>query len=199
MRQKTAAPPDPMEHYRYKGDLRTADGKMPMWQWGNYFALSQGELHHHPDYQAGRLYCGIHWSIGLLRLNNGKWLARPVRDTVNEYTVRSRQFDTREQALRAAVAHVIRMARERYRWDDAKFYGSSYPTVRAPFGWKLTHEQAQSTISWACALLGRQPPRLLVARPRPEPISTARVDEAAKELDQWLRSKAGKTWRKTVL
>lgn len=158
--------PDACQHPVYDGPLRTKEGKMPTDQWGHYFALHQGELHDPPDYH--KLWCGIDWSIGLLELNNGNWLARPTREVL-EYTVKSIQYPNREAALRAAVAKVIRMARVRARWSDEERYGSNYPAVRAPVGWKLTPEQAQSIITWATGLLGQPAPVLRVTPPPPPP------------------------------
>lgn len=107
MRGKPQKPPTTPE-WTYDGPLRTLSGERGEWQGGHYFfAPRQGEWHKMP----GR-FGGIDRQIGLVPLNNGKWLAAPPGLWVWE-----RQFDSREHALRCAVAAIIRRMRSpRYPW-----------------------------------------------------------------------------------
>lgn len=176
MKKPQRSEPD-MERFRYKGDLRTAGGHMPCDQWGNYFSLGQGELHHHPAYMAGGAgryggcrSIGIDFSVGLLALNNGKWLARPTREVLS-YTVNSRQYDSRVHALRHAVAKVVRMARRRARYDWRKVPGYGCFKWDPNPDFKMSVEEAQSVIAWAFGLLNLPAPTLHVAPPAPPPIA----------------------------
>jgi hypothetical protein len=144
----------------YDGPLRTADDKRAAFQDGRYFSLDQGELHKPPGYDdwPGRLPHAIDFCIGLLQLNNGKWLARPTTEA-NEYAVWATQYASREQALRTAVAEVLRLARRRSREESRQLYSG-----------RISAEQAQAIIAWAEGLLQRPVPALFVAPPPPPPL-----------------------------
>jgi hypothetical protein len=141
---------------QYTGPLRTASGELPQGcSWNRHWGLGQGELHHPPGYgdnhshgQAHLLH-GIDLTISLIELNNGHWVARPIKKDVL-FDVDSPQFPTREAALRAAVAHVIREARWR-----ARATGECLP-----FGYKISPEKAQEIIDWAMGLLDLEPAKL---------------------------------------
>jgi hypothetical protein len=130
--------------YRYNGPLRTADGKLPQGcPWNRHWGLRQGEFHEPPE---DRTTYRIDLAISLIELNNGRWIARPIRKDVL-FDIDSHQFETREAALRAAVAHVIRRVRWRVRATGDCL----------PFGYKINPEKAQEIITWAMGLLNLEP------------------------------------------
>jgi hypothetical protein len=140
--------------------IRTAAGELPNGSpCHRHFALSQGELFYPPGYRDGdyRLVRGIDLTIGVLPLDNGRWLARPTSYDGLPYSVWGTQFGSRETALRAAVARVLRVSRCRARAVHGDL----------PFGYKIKHEQAQAIITWALGLLGCPPQPLFRVAPCP--------------------------------
>jgi hypothetical protein len=129
--------------------IRTAAGELPNGSPSHcFFALSQGELFYPPGYRDDdhRLLHGINFTIGVLLLENGRWLARPTMGR-SSYSIWATQYESRETALRAAVARVLRDCRARAR------------PVRGdlPLGFRISHELAQEVITWALGLLGCPP------------------------------------------
>ena len=200
--RKKKAPPNEEPSYAYKGPLRTAKGEMPCGSpCHNHFYLRQGELYYSPKYPAR--WAGIEWSIGVLPLNNGNWLARPLSTLRKkaakalgfaplEYYVGGIQFETRDTALRAAVAAVVRLARYRYRHVEDNHYGMYRD-------WKLTREQAQAHIDWAYSLLGLPAPQLFVPRPKPAPITSEAIESAVRDVEGWLGSPEGHAWARRAV
>jgi DNA adenine methylase len=112
------------------GPLLTAKGRAPV---NSYFAChgpDDGEWHIPED---DRLR-GVDRQIGLLELNNGNWMSHP--DGLMTY---SRQFPSREAALRSAIAKVIWYQRLIVR--DRKKLPSS-----------LNRGDAPEVIAWALSL-----------------------------------------------
>ena len=152
--------PDPLEWYRYKGDLRTDAGELPLGcPWNRHWSISQGE----PLYPFGEWGCASRdlsfwtdYTITLIPLNNGKWMARPIKEDVL-FTVDSPQFEDRDTALRKAVAQVLRLARRRARLTG----DTANPCL------VLRPQLAQDLIGWACSLLDRPAPTLFVKPPPP--------------------------------
>jgi hypothetical protein len=160
---------DPMEQWRYKGDLRTIDGELPHGcPWNRHWYIGQGEPHYppgSPDTPGHHLPFWTDYIITLIPLNNGKWMARPIKADVL-FTVDSPQFDTREIALRKAVAQVIRICRVRARW---KAEGPE-PWRQPSSDWLLSLEQAQTLITWAMSLLDLPARKLFAQPPEPAPL-----------------------------
>jgi hypothetical protein len=164
MRRKPAAP-DPIDKYRYTGELRTVDGQLPRgcprnWHW----SISQGE----PLYPFGEWGHGSRdlsfwtdYTITLIPLNNGKWIVRPIKSDVL-FSVTSPQFDDRATALRTAVAEVLRRVRRNAR---PQRWVNPYQVLRPAL--------AQELVEWALSLVDRPAPRLLV-KPPPKPPAPAR-------------------------
>lgn len=133
--------------WQYTGPLRTASGELPHGcPWNRHWALWQGEFYRPPD---DRILHRVDLSICLIELNNGRWLARPIRSDVL-FDINSPQFESRHAALRTAVAHVIRKARWR-----ARARGDFLP-----YGYKISPETAQEVITWAMGLLNLEPAKL---------------------------------------
>lgn len=158
------------DSWQYTGPLRTASGELPQGcPWNKHFSLCQGELHYPPNDRDMRR---IDMTIGLLELNNGRWIARPTmrdRNTIG-YSVYSHQFETRDAALRSAVAYVLRMARWRSR-DTGEYY---------VHGYQISPEKAQEVITWAMALLNLEPVKLYHP---PAPAIVEAVQGAQLELE----------------
>lgn len=147
MTRSRAASASDMEWYRYTGPLRDTQGRPPSGcPWNRHWYLGQGELHHPVDYPR----VSIDYAIALIELNNGRWIARPEHRGRHTFTVDARQYDTREEALRTAVAAVIRMAR----------WAARRPRAERRFGphRAMSPEQAERVIRWALGLLGREAP-----------------------------------------
>lgn len=105
--------------YRYDGPLRTASGEYPTGSpSGHHFSAYQGEWFT-PDNERLR---GIDAQVGVLPLNNCKWLGHPRHG----FAVYDAQFETREAALRASVAEVIGRWRRNARGKGLQRY-SAWP------------------------------------------------------------------------
>jgi hypothetical protein len=147
----------------YTGPLRTAAGELPQGcPWNRHWGLCQGEFYSPPDRTSYR----VDLSISLIELNTGDWISRPIKKRVL-FDIDSPQYPTREAALRAAVAHVIRKVRWRLR-ASGDYLPLDYP---------ISPEKAREIIAWAMGLLDLEPPRLYCP---PEPVAA----EDAPVLDQ---------------
>ena len=91
--------------------LRNAAGEPPLGSAGAFFRDDQGEIFQHPI-ESYRVPGTV---IGVLELDNGKWLAKPP-----SFSVSLRQHDSREQALRIAIAAMVRRARKYARNKDGE-------------------------------------------------------------------------------
>lgn len=91
----------------------TAKGEPPLSQSKRGFLDSQGEMFQ-PDIASHRSHAT--W-IGVLQLDNGKWLSHR-----SGFAVDDPQFDSREQALRASIAYAIR----RFRRYGRNQYGEQW-------------------------------------------------------------------------
>ncbi|EJN14720.1 DNA methylase [Bradyrhizobium sp. YR681] len=110
--------------------LRTIEGEPPLGIGGLAFRDDQGELfeHDNPRYRSPST------RIGVLALEGGSWLAHPPG-----FRVDGRQFVSREAALRAAVAAMVRKARKNMRAKEGE-------------GVNWTEGYAGRVIEWALAL-----------------------------------------------
>jgi hypothetical protein len=95
---------------RYEGPLRTVTGAYPTGSpCGHHFGLGQGEWWHAPGRDAGLAL------IGVLQLNTEGWLAYPNRRFALGYHVTAPEYATREEALRLAIASMLRVLKKRAR------------------------------------------------------------------------------------
>jgi hypothetical protein len=83
--------------------LRSAAGEPPLGAGGAFFRDDQGELFEHPS-ESYRTPATL---IGVLELEGGTWLARPP-----SFHVTRPQYQSRDAALRAAIASMVRRARK---------------------------------------------------------------------------------------
>lgn len=92
-------------------DLRTAAGEPPLGRDGGYFRDDQGEmfLHWQESYRTAST------KIGVLELQTGKWLTQPP-----SFHIAAKQYDSRDLALRAGIAAMIRRARKYMRNKDGE-------------------------------------------------------------------------------
>lgn len=116
--------------------LRTIEGEPPLGIGGLAFRDDQGEMieHDNPRYRSPAT------RIGVLALEGGQWLAHPPG-----FRIDGRQHASREAALRAAIAAMLRKARKNMRAKDGE--GTSW-----------TEGFAGRVIDWALSLA---PPRRL--------------------------------------
>lgn len=129
--------------------LRTKKGEVGANQGGAHFASHQGEWHQMP----GR-YASINTQIGVLELQDGTWLAHP-----EGWWRWSRRFDSRDAALRFAIAKVLKTYRKRFR-DNSD--GTRYLRMDVSF------ERLQAVTTWALGLANRKPPKLYTYDPKLE-------------------------------
>lgn len=127
--------------------LRTKKGEAGANQGGAHFASHQGEWHQMP----GR-YASIDAQIGVLELQDGTWLAHP-----EGWWRWSRRFDSRDAALRFAIAKVLKTYRKRFR-DNSD--GTRYLRMDVSF------ERLQAVTTWALGLANRKPPKLYTYDPK---------------------------------
>lgn len=83
--------------------LRAAAGEPPLGRDGKFFRDDQGEIFEHDNER----YRSASTKIGILELENGKWLAQPP-----SFHVDGQQYDSRDHALRAGIARLIRRSRK---------------------------------------------------------------------------------------
>jgi hypothetical protein len=131
----------------YKGDLRRADGVAPFNHhlWPMEDAFHPGELR---PYVCGSRY---YWYV--IPLNNGAWLA--------DGYVLSKQYPTREVAMRAAAARVLRTARAARHWDGMDH---------------MDAEQLRVLVAWVYDILKRPAPSVYIAPPPPPPAPTTLLE-----------------------
>lgn len=150
------------------GQTKTWTGERAAWQHGTCYSLGQGEcwqmggVRRTGDEYPTKAECRHAWGdaiIGVLRLENGRWLAYPD-DTPSPYTIYSPSYPTRRMALRRAVNFVILRARNTYR--------SGGP---APF--ENTAERANTIIAWALRVLNRPARRVKPRASVPSPPTWA--------------------------
>jgi hypothetical protein len=110
--------------------LRNAAGEPPLGSAGAFFRDDQGEMFVHP----AEAYRTPATRIGILELDNGRWLALPP-----SFHVERPQYDSREAALRAAIASLIRRARKYMRNKEGE-------------GTHWTEGYAGRVIEWALSL-----------------------------------------------
>jgi hypothetical protein len=110
--------------------LRNAAGEPPLGSAGAFFRDDQGEMFVHP----AEAYRTPATRIGILELDNGRWLALPP-----SFHVERPQYDSREVALRAAIASLIRRARKYMRNKEGE-------------GTHWTEGYAGRVIEWALSL-----------------------------------------------
>jgi hypothetical protein len=89
--------------------LRTVDGEPPLSPDARAFRADQGEILEHENMG----YRSPSTRIGVLELDNGKWLSFP-------FGVDRPRFDSREQALRAGIAAMVRKARRYMRSKEGE-------------------------------------------------------------------------------
>jgi len=119
--------------------LRLASGEVAVWQRGMCASPDQGEWFSIRD--VNKRLSG--WNIGIWHVEGGEY--------ISECFVFSKRYKTREEALRAAIARKIRMARKKYLFETHFFY-------------KISKGEYEAVISWAFGLIGRQ---VTVFRTRP--------------------------------
>jgi DNA methylase len=119
--------------------LRNAAGEPPLGADGEAFRADQGEIlmHHNPAYQSPAT------RIGVLELQNGRWLAFP-------FGVDRQQYDSREAALRSGIAAMARKARRYMRNQEGQ-------------GTHWTEGYAGRVIEWALSLKAEKKPLVQVA------------------------------------
>lgn len=127
--------------------LRTKKGEVGANQGGAHFAPSQGEWHQMP----GR-YASINAQIGVLELEDETWLSHP-----EGWWRWSRRFESRDAALRFAIAKVLRRYRKRFR-DNSD--GTRYLHMNVSFA------ELQAVTTWALGLADRKPPKLYTYDPK---------------------------------
>jgi DNA adenine methylase len=110
--------------------LRNAAGEPPLGSAGAFFRDDQGEMFVHP----AEAYRTPATRIGILELDNGRWLALPP-----SFHVERPQYDSREAALRAGIASLIRRARKYMRNKEGE-------------GTHWTEGYAGRVIEWALSL-----------------------------------------------
>lgn len=170
----------------YKGPLRRIDGARGEYQHGKCFSLRQAtEMHVMPAMNEHRWRFGSKWDwcIGVIALNDGSWLAdhaasiRPpagynrTRDRglslpSGGFFTYSRRFCTRDAAIRANAAYVIRRARRQHRWKPDP-NGHAWERRNMWPGGDMPTDVAQAIISWAMDVAARPAPVLYVAPPPP--------------------------------
>lgn len=170
----------------YRGTIRTATGELGTMQHGTYYSQGQAtEMYEFPPAQEYRFRWGStwDWAIGVLALNDGSWLCwrsnslpQPKgwdrnRDRLmpsGGFALHSLRFFTREAALRANAAYVVKRARRQHRWK-APTNAESWQRYNPWPGGDLPADVAQAIISWAMELAARPAPVLYVAPPPPPP------------------------------
>ena len=162
-----------MKRNQYAGDLRTIDGALPRGSPDNYhWAIGQGEPHFPFEKWGGdRVPFWTDYTITLIPLNNGKWIARPIAGDCL-FWVNSPQFDDRAPALRAAVAQVLRLIRRNSRRPFTPYA-------------KLSPDLARDMIAWACGLLDRPATPLFVPEPEAPPPVPATVVQTGQLRFPW--------------
>lgn len=133
------------EDTKMNKSLRTKTGEVGANQDGAHFAAHQGEWHQMP----GR-YADIDAQIGVLELEDGTWLARP-----EGWWRWSRRFESRDTALRFAIAKVIKNYRKRFR-DNSRYL---------PMPMYVSFNELQVVTTWALGLANRKPPKLYTFDP----------------------------------
>ncbi|WP_244626057.1 DNA cytosine methyltransferase [Bradyrhizobium betae] len=134
--------------------LRTLEGEPPLGIGGLAFRDDQGEWleHDNPRYRSPST------RIGALALQGGGWLAHPPG-----FRVDGRQYASREAALRAAIAAMIRRARKYMRAKDGE-------------GTHWTEGFAARVIEWALSL---------------KPVQVPETRDVSANLDQQINSATG--------
>jgi hypothetical protein len=118
--------------------LRTAAGEPPLGRDGQFFRDDQGEIfeHDNPRYRSGAT------KIGVIELEGGTWLAQPP-----SWHVGRPQYASRDAALRAGIASLLRRARR-------------YMRARDGDGTHWTEGYAGRVIEWALSLKPAEAPDL---------------------------------------
>jgi hypothetical protein len=120
--------------------FRTCNGEPPLGHRGEFFLPEQGEMF---DFDAR--YSVPATRLGVLALDSGAWLASPP-----SFHVGRRQYPSREAALRAAIAGMVRRARKYMRAKDGE-------------GTQWTDGHAGRVIAWALALKPKKARGLLTS------------------------------------
>jgi hypothetical protein len=157
--------------------LHTASGEPPLGAAGEAFRPDQGEmlLHHNEAYRSPST------RIGVIELNNGKWLSFP-------FGIDRPQFDSREAALRSGIAAMVRKARKYMRNGEGQGTHWSEGYGRRVIEWALslkpstdagaTLRQGNSAVKGAALQPPVIQPQTQVedrpARPDPLPLLTAK-------------------------
>jgi DNA methylase len=108
--------------------LRSAAGEPPLGADGEAFRVDQGEIFEHWS----EAYRTPSTRIGVIELQNGKWLAFP-------FGIDREQHDTRDAALRAGIVQMVRKARRYMRSGEGQ-------------GTHWTEGYAGRVIEWALSL-----------------------------------------------
>lgn len=153
----------------YEGPIRRANGDRAGFQGGKHFTLAQADELYTPPLEhpnSGRDY---DLSIGCLALNDGTWLALHAMPERGEtatgrscygggFAIYNRRFPSRDAAIRANAAYVLRVARRRLRITE--------PLQRF---WKLNESRYRQLVAFVFEVLNRPAPALFVPTPPPPP------------------------------
>ena len=123
--------------FPYDGPIQRVDGRRPfnryLWPMsGDWFWAYDAPGLRHID---GR------WNIKAIALDGGKWLA--------DGFIWETQYDTREAALRASAANLLRTARGARSWP----------------AFRLRHDDYVKLVAWTFSIVGRPAPKV-----RPLPV-----------------------------
>ncbi len=156
-KKKIPVPTQRRDPAPYDGPIERADGVRP---YNNYlWPTEDWWAYHEFGYRgfSGRFHFGI------IELNDGRFsvdgsVFHIENNSTNPFSFGERPglkvvFDTREQAIRIAVARFIRLCRYSRKWTG--FYSDG-----------LTEENCQKAINWALSIAKRPPSKL---RPLPKP------------------------------
>jgi hypothetical protein len=172
----------------YRGPIRTIEGDLGHMQWGTYFDQGQAtEMYRCPLVDPMHRYWRYgnewDWAIAALALNDGSWLcwnSRSMRPPPGRnrdfafmrsggFSLGSLRFFTRDAAIRANVAYVIKRARTQHRWKPDPDAKSSYERSNPWPGGAMPAKDAQAIIDWAMSVAARPAPVLFVRPPPPPP------------------------------
>lgn len=166
-RRKAKAPAAP-ERPSYPGKPRNHEGEHGANCDGGHFVLGQALEHYVPpiEWHPWRWGNWYWWHIAVFSLDDGTflaWAARHKDAKSGGSFLWSRRFASRDEALRANCAEIIRMARRWTRHDPVVLMDIRMPA-----------DVAKQMIEWAFEVAGKSAPDLFVAPAPPPPPKVER-------------------------
>lgn len=167
-RRKATPAFKPAPRPEYPGLPKNHEGEHGVNQSGHHFTLSQASESYEPPIPWQPWHWGnwYWWHIAVVTLDDGTFLAHDARfipdskgwGIAGGFFTYNRRFPTRDAALRANCAEIVRMARRWARTDPVALFDRRMPA-----------DVAQQMIDWAFQIAGQDAPTLHIGEAPPPP------------------------------